>query len=76
MDCIRTWESLCLGCIVIVKKSGLDHLYDELPVLIVNEWHDITEELLYQTIDIFSNTQFNMEKITMKYWIDKISEKI
>ena len=76
LDCIRTWESLCLGCIVIVKKSGLDHLYDELPVLIVNEWHDITEELLYQTIDIFSNTQFNMEKITMKYWIDKISEKI
>jgi hypothetical protein len=76
LDCIRTWESLCLGCIVIVKKSDIDHLYDELPVLIVNDWHDITEELLYKTIDIFSKKQFNMEKITMKYWIDKINEKL
>lgn len=76
LDCIRTWESLCLGCIVIVKKSDIDHLYDDLPVLIVNEWHDITEELLYKTIDIFSKKQFNMEKITMKYWIDKINTKL
>ena len=76
LDCIRTWESLCLGCIVIVKKSDIDNLYNELPVLIVDEWHDITEDLLNKTIDNFSKKQFNMEKITMKYWIDKVNEKI
>jgi hypothetical protein len=76
LDCIRTWESLCLGCIVIVKKSDIDHLYDELPVLIVDEWHHITEELLNKTLYDFSNKKFNMEKITMKYWLDKVKKYI
>jgi len=75
LDCIRTWESLCLGCIVIVKKSDIDTLYNELPVLIVDEWHDITEGLLHKTLYEFSNKTFNMEKITMAYWLDKVNKK-
>jgi hypothetical protein len=73
LDCIRTWESLCLGCIVIVKTSAIDNLYQDLPVLIVNEWNDINDELLNKTIYEFSNRSFNMEKLTMNYWIDKIN---
>jgi hypothetical protein len=76
LDCIRTWESLCLGCIVIVKKSNIDHLYDDLPVFIVDDWIDITEELLFKTIDDFSNKKFNLEKITMEYWINKVNSYI
>ena len=34
-DCHRTWEALLLGCIVIVKTSKIDSMYDDLPVLIV-----------------------------------------
>ena len=44
-DCHRTWEALCLGCIPIVKSSGLDPLYADLPVLIVKNWSDVTREL-------------------------------
>ena len=40
-DCIRTFEALCLGCIVIMKKSFLDIIYQDLPVLLVDEWSDI-----------------------------------
>lgn len=76
LDCIRTWESLCLGCIVIVKKSAIDNLYDDLPVLVVDEWNDINDKLLYKTIYEFSNRSFNMEKLTMNYWIDKINNYI
>jgi hypothetical protein len=72
MDCHRTWEALMLGCIVIVKKSVLDSLYKDLPVLIVNDWSEITQELLNETIEKFKNTEFNLEKITLKYWVDKI----
>jgi len=61
-----------LGCIVIVKKSVLDTLYKDLPVLIVNDWGEITQELLNKTIEKFKNTEFNLEKITLKYWVDKI----
>jgi hypothetical protein len=75
-DCHRTWEALILGCIVIVKKSPIDSLFDELPVLIVNEWSDITQDLLTETVDKFKNMTFNYDKITLKYWIDKIYLKV
>jgi hypothetical protein len=76
LDCHRTWEALCLGCIPIVKKSNLSDLLDELPVLIVDEWHDITIELLHTTIDTFKHKQFNDAKLTLKYWIDKIKSHL
>jgi len=71
LDCHRTWEALVLGCIPVVKKSSIDYLYDELPVLIVDEWGDITEELLNKTINDFKNKSFNYEKLTLNYWTDK-----
>ena len=76
-DCHRTWEALLLGCIPIVKTSGLDSLYDELPVLIVQDWSDITEKLLMNVITDFKkkheNNKFNYDKLTLKYWMDKIN---
>ncbi len=41
MDCHRTWEILFFGCIPIVKRSPLDPLYHNLPVIIVDDWNDI-----------------------------------
>jgi hypothetical protein len=75
LDCHRTWEALCLGCIVIVKTSPLDELYNDLPVLIVKEWSDITESLLLQTIENFKNRKFLFEKLTLEYWMNKITSK-
>ena len=72
LDCHRTWEALVLGCIPIVKSSCLDQLYDELPVLIVEDWSDITQELLEETVKVFKEQKFNYEKLTLKYWMDKI----
>ena len=77
LDCHRTWEALCLGCIPIVKTSSLDILFYDLPVLIVNEWSDITLELLNNTISNYKNKyvtkQFNYNKLLLKYWINKIT---
>lgn len=70
LDCHRTWEALCLGCIPIVKIPNFKPLFEDLPVLIVNNWSDITEELLQQTITNFSNKTFNYDKLRLKYWID------
>lgn len=72
LDCHRTWESILLGCIPIVKTSVIDILYDDLPVLIVNEWSDITQELLNNTLKLFSEKTFNYGKITLKYWLEQI----
>ena len=70
LDCHRTWESIILGCIPIVKTSVLDSMYDGLPVLIVNDWSDITAELL----DTFKPNYKNIEKIYMTYWIDEFNK--
>jgi hypothetical protein len=72
LDCHRTWEALCLGCIVIVKKSGISDLFEGLPVLVVNNWKDVTANLLRSTIENFKNTRFDYDKLTLKYWVEKI----
>jgi len=72
IDCHRTWEALILGCIPIVKRFNipLDKLYDDLPVLIVDNWSDINQDLLDKTIQNFKNRSFNYHKLTLKYWTD------
>lgn len=74
LDCHRTWEALILGCIPIVKRCNmpLERVYDELPVLIVNEWREITQELLEKTLGEFRQKKFNYDKLTLKYWVDLI----
>lgn len=80
LDCHRTWEALCLGCIPIVKTSPLDPLYTGLPVLIVSEWSDINVYLLTNTIMKFKNmklaNEFQYEKLQLQYWINQINESI
>lgn len=72
MDCHRTWEALCLGCIPIVTYSY--SLFTDLPVLVVKEWSDITQELLETTIKEFKTRIFSYEKLTLAYWNNKIKE--
>lgn len=73
LDCHRTWEALALGCIPIVKKSALDPMYEGLPVLIVNEWHDVTPELLHQIQREYAErNDWQMAKLTLAYWVNAI----
>lgn len=54
LDCHRTWEAIALGCVPIVKKSALSRLFEDLPVLEVEDWSLVTGELLEKQIDLFS----------------------
>ena len=73
-DCHRTWEALALGCVPIVKSSPIDFLFQGLPVLIVQSWAHVTQQLLTQTLDNFLNHPFapdpyNMHKLTLQHWM-------
>ena len=70
-DCHRTWEALMLGCIPIVRHSGLDPLFNGLPVLLINDWSDVTEELLNHTIQSFRMREFQYDKLKLQYWVQK-----
>jgi hypothetical protein len=75
LDCHRTWEALVLGCIPIVKTSGLDSLYEDLPVLIVDQWTDVTEDLLRRTVAKFKKMEFNYDRLLLSYWVNCIRNK-
>lgn len=72
MDCHRTWEALCLGAIPILKAPNFQNMFEDLPVLIVSEWSEITRELLDKTIKEFKTREFKYEKLTLQHWVKTI----
>ena len=76
IDCHRTWEVLYLGCIPIVESSTINELYEDLPVLVVAKWDDISKEFLerkYEEIKIKREKgEYNMDKLYIQYWLNLI----
>ena len=70
IDCHRTWEALILGCIPIVKRYTVncDRLFEDLPVLLIDDWRDVTLDLLTKTVRDFQTRQFKYEKLTLEYY--------
>ena len=83
VDCYRTWESLALGMIVIVQRGPLDSVYDGLPVVIVDDYAQITVERLrqwarehrakaaagaYPTVEVAPGIRLP-ERVTTEYWL-------
>lgn len=77
-DCYRTWESLMLGCIVIVKSSFLDPMFEGLPVVLVKDWSEITEKNLQKWLikygDVFNDPKVR-EKVSQQYWHNLVLQK-
>jgi len=74
LDCYRTWEALLMGAIPIVISNTLNPVYEDLPVLIVNDWHDINPDFLKEKYKEITSKQYKMEKIFMPYWNNLINE--
>jgi hypothetical protein len=63
IDCHRTWEALYVGCIPIVIKNYIYDVWD-LPILQVNDFSEITQELL----DSFTIKNYNKNLLTINFW--------
>lgn len=78
-ECIRTWEALCLGCIPIIKKCPIDHLYDDLPVILVDDWSEVTVDFLRDKMVEYKekhlNNEFKYEKLHKHYWVKLLQTK-
>lgn len=68
LDCHRTWEILLAGSYPIVLSSNLNPLFQNLPVLIVTKWEEITESLLHEKFSEFQRRLFSNEKSLFLYW--------
>ena len=75
LDCHRTWEALCLGCIPIVRTSPIDGLFADLPVYIVQDWSEVTEDNLKKVLADFSRRTFDLNRLTLSYWMNQINAK-
>ena len=74
-DCYRTWEVLFLGAYPVVVTSQLDLMYEDLPVLIVDNYTSITPALLDATYKAFREKTWNLEKLYNDYWENRIYAK-
>lgn len=74
LDCHRTWEALLVNCIPIVKSSTLDDLYKDLPIVIVHDWSEVTEEFLITKYEEIQHNwpHYHWNKIYFTYWDDLI----
>ncbi len=73
LDCWRTWETLLIGSIPVVKHSSLDTIYAEFPIVIVNDWAEVTEEYLEKKYLEFAEKTYDYNKLFASYWADKIN---
>lgn len=71
LDCHRTWEVLMMRRVPILKREGqLEHLYENLPVLFVDDWDDIDSIDLEK---IFKEFTFeNQEYLYFDFWKKRI----
>ena len=80
VDCYRILECLYCGCIPIVKYEiaydYLDGLCPDLclPCVKVQDWAEINLEFLKEELKRISKTDFNMGKITLGFWKEKIHQ--
>ncbi len=72
LDCHRLWESLLMESIPIVKTSSLDVLYKGLPVLVIQQWEDITPEFLEDKYKELSQKNWEWDRLFINYWYKQI----
>ncbi len=72
LDCHRTWEALLLGCIPIMKHSILDSMLEELPIIFVDDWSEVTDNFLNQKFLELHKKKYSLKKAYADYWITYI----
>lgn len=69
IDTHRLWETLYLGRIPVVKRDSNNTYYEDLPILFVNDWAELTNDLLENSVERFSKpANFNMDKLKFSWW--------
>ena len=68
LDCHRTWEALYMGAIPILTHSNMDPVLEGLPILIIDDWNQLTQEFLEQKYEEIFQQSFHWKKMYFTYW--------
>lgn len=72
IDTHRLWETLYMGSIPIVRRDLAHAGWEDLPILFVDSWDDVTDERLRTELPRFQTSTWSLEKLHVGYWIDRI----
>jgi hypothetical protein len=74
VDCHRNWEVLYLGRVPVMKKHPyLQELYKDYPVLFVDSYDDISEELLIENDFLYKKVKsMSVDNLTLPNFYDNI----
>jgi len=77
IDCHRNWEVLYMRRVPIMKRHPyLEIVFKDYPILFIDEYFEITKELLEQNDYLFQQAQeMNIVKLTLPYFYDNIIKK-
>ena len=75
LDCHRTWEAFRLGSIPVVLRSPLDELLGRLPVVIVDDWEEVTSTRLCSELDRIARTSFDFSQLELGCWRARIQSQ-
>ena len=75
IDTHRLWETLYMGGIpTVVKNYYLDDLYNQLPILRLDNWSELNNaNLIRSKIDCLHYKEYDFGLISNSYWIAKIA---
>jgi hypothetical protein len=74
IDCHRNWEVLYMRRVPVMKKNDyLEYLMKDYPVLFVDDYSDVTEDLLIANEYLFNNMQeINLDNLDIQNFYDRI----
>ena len=77
IDCHRNWEVLYMRRVpVMTRDPYLQKLFENYPVLFVDKYSDVTEELLLANDNLFQKAQtMDLSGLTLPTFFDRIVEK-
>jgi hypothetical protein len=73
IDTHRTWETLYLDSIPIEIQNGNNIFWRDLPICLVQNWNDVTEEFLNKEYDRIMHRGWNLDKLDFSYWANLIN---
>lgn len=76
-DCLRTWEQLTMGTLVVAERvGGLDRAFYRLPVLLVDDFSAVTTDLLRTAYieALYRAEEFEYNRLKQSFWWSLIHE--
>ena len=72
IDTHFTWDALLAGCIPIIPRSKLSPLFADLPVWIVDDWTEVTDEAVENKAQEMINQNYHWDKLFADGWKKEI----